>query len=329
MKTTIQGHEQVKQFLNRILSKEVCFPSSLLLEGPSGIGKRTLIEHFLLNLYCTHSQHEYCGNCHTCKHIINKSFPDILFFSPENTIKIQQIRDLKDYFHAPPVESKVKTVFLPSLENMTLNAYNSFLKMLEEPPSYLKIIATSDYPGRIPATILSRFMRIPLTFLSRNEYTRYFEGSFSNIDPGHQRLYFYLSHGSPGATLRMIQNNDVLSLRDTCLEGLKSVFCNNDPSSLYLALEQSIKTGADHCFIPLILFLIRDMVYLRCNLDETVVNTDIYDKIECLNTSASMSTLWELADAFFNNLAIQRKYFDQFLWNEFFLWKIMKIPVNQ
>lgn len=323
------GHERVIVFLKRILSGECRFPSSILLYGPQGVGKKSLLQEFIHHYFCSSGSQEYCGQCQSCKLIKHNHHPDLLTLSREKVLKIQEIRDLKNYFLTPPVSSKTKIVFIPDLERMTINASNSFLKMLEEPPSYLNIVATTVHRARIPSTVLSRFMQIPLTSLARADFDKFCHKHLEEPDPAHFRLLFYLTHGSPGKALQLYNDGGILSLRKHCLHALDRMFKSKNADLLYKAMQHSMSLHIDQYFFPLVLILLKDMIYLRSNLDKYIVNTDIYDKIEHLTIHSGISLLWELTDAFLDNLTIKRKIFDQFLWNEFLLWKIMATQVNQ
>jgi len=315
--------------LEKILMGKVPFPSALLLEGPPGIGKRTLSREFFLNLYCRRETSHYCGECHSCKAIHSHTFPDIYRFPEEETIKIQQIREMKDYYVTPPVESNWKVVYIPSLENMTINASNSFLKMLEEPPSYLRIFATTNYAGQILPTILSRFMQIPLTTPSWSDFKAFCRDSLPHIPEKYYQLLFYMSHSSPAYALKISKEQGFLTIRDKCLEGLIQLSQKEEAGPLYNALNYAVEHNMERNFFPTILFLIRDLIYIQLNLKEFVVNRDIYDKIMSLDKEKNVSFLWDLADTFYEKLSVQKKFYDQFLWNEYLLWKIMKLRKSQ
>ncbi|MCL5407718.1 MAG: hypothetical protein M1429_04465, partial [Patescibacteria group bacterium] len=81
--------------------------------------------------------------------------PDVLELF-ENPIKINHIRELISWMYLKPHSSSLKLAVLSGVENMTLEAANSLLKILEEPPAYAVLILQSSNKEKILPTILSR-----------------------------------------------------------------------------------------------------------------------------------------------------------------------------
>lgn len=81
--------------------------------------------------------------------------PDI-FQVFENPIKINHIRELIHWLSLKPHSSSLKLTILYGIENMTIEAANSLLKVLEEPPAYAVLVLQAFKKERIPPTILSR-----------------------------------------------------------------------------------------------------------------------------------------------------------------------------
>lgn len=81
--------------------------------------------------------------------------PDILKLT-ENPIKISHVRELISWFYLKPHSSSLKLAVLTGVESMTLEAANSLLKILEEPPSYAVLILQSSKQEKILPTVISR-----------------------------------------------------------------------------------------------------------------------------------------------------------------------------
>lgn len=88
--------------------------------------------------------------------------PDIFLFEEENTIKINQIRELKKKLILKPYNLKFKIALLVDAEKMTIAAQNALLKTLEEPPANSIIILLSANLERLLPTIISRAQIITL-----------------------------------------------------------------------------------------------------------------------------------------------------------------------
>lgn len=94
-------------------------------------------------------------NEETLVEIFKVTQPDIFKLS-ENPIKIGHIRELISWLYLKPHSSEKKLAILYGVENMTIEAANSLLKALEEPPSFVVIVLQALKKERILPTILSR-----------------------------------------------------------------------------------------------------------------------------------------------------------------------------
>lgn len=81
--------------------------------------------------------------------------PD-LFLIEENPIKISHIRELIHWASLKPHSSPRKLAIISGAENMTLEAANAILKILEEPPDHSILVLTASKFDKILPTILSR-----------------------------------------------------------------------------------------------------------------------------------------------------------------------------
>ena len=90
--------------------------------------------------------------------------PDLIEIEvkPEKVkISINQIKDIKKSASRSPVSSNKKVYLINKAEDLSLEAANSLLKILEEPPDYLLFILLSYNPSEVPATVTSRCRRLP------------------------------------------------------------------------------------------------------------------------------------------------------------------------
>lgn len=78
----------------------------------------------------------------------------------KNSIGIEQIRELKEWIALKPFSKKIKIILISEARKMTVEAQNSLLKILEEPPPQtLIILSTANHKGLLP-TIQSRSLLI-------------------------------------------------------------------------------------------------------------------------------------------------------------------------
>ena len=90
--------------------------------------------------------------------------PDIFIFKEEDSIKIEQIRQLKKNLQLKPYLLKFKVAVINQAEKLTTEAQNALLKTLEEPPENSILILTTGNMELILPTITSRCQIVRLPF---------------------------------------------------------------------------------------------------------------------------------------------------------------------
>ncbi|HXH04562.1 MAG TPA: DNA polymerase III subunit delta' [Candidatus Competibacteraceae bacterium] len=138
---------------------------ALLLHGPAGLGKRAFAERLAASLLCQQPGPESapCGRCRACHLFGAGSHPDLLQVSPEEAdkpIRIDQIRELTAFLGYTSQFGATKIALLWPAERMNLNAANSLLKTLEEPPPASLLLMVAERPAQLPATVRSRCQKL-------------------------------------------------------------------------------------------------------------------------------------------------------------------------
>ncbi|MFZ6006910.1 MAG: ATP-binding protein [Nitrospirota bacterium] len=172
-------------------------PSSVLLSGDSGIGKRLAAINYAKAVNCLEPvDFDCCDKCMSCKKIDSEMHPDISMIVPENdVITIETIRNTQEVISLKPYEGRKKVLIVDDADAMNIYAANAFLKTLEEPPEDSLIILISSNPERLPDTIRSRCVNVrfyPLPVDGCREVVLK-KGDFANIN-----FILNLSMGRPG-----------------------------------------------------------------------------------------------------------------------------------
>lgn len=130
--------------------------------GPRGTGKTSAARVFAKAINCfdrKEKDFEPCNKCESCKDINAGSSFDVIEMDAASNRGIEEVRNLKDNIKIQPLKSKYKIFIIDEAHQLTKEACNALLKVLEEPPSYaIFILATTDPEKMIP-TILSRVQR--------------------------------------------------------------------------------------------------------------------------------------------------------------------------
>ena len=202
----IIGQEKAKRFLKRVMSEER-IPHAYLFTGIPGIGKTSMAKALTMALNC-HEPTDFdgCGQCPPCRQLLGGNFPDFIHIKPDGqNIKIEQIRELNRRLSFAPVSAKHRVCVLQQAEAMTVEAANSFLKTLEEPPTGNILILNAREPLDLLPTIVSRCQRVPFQPLPVQAMTDWLVKE-KDIDRQRATIAAKGSSGSLGSALRMCED---------------------------------------------------------------------------------------------------------------------------
>lgn len=135
-------------------------PHAVLLAGPAGVGKRAAASWIAarhLNIGAATRLPQFPA--------VPVQHPDLYWIAPaedKKTIGIEQIRALVAEISLTSYSGGGKVAIIEPANVMTINAANSLLKTLEEPPGDTILVLIADRVGNLPATIFSRCQRIEL-----------------------------------------------------------------------------------------------------------------------------------------------------------------------
>lgn len=165
----IKGQERAVQYLRSAL-KNRRLPHAFLFVGPTGSGRRILAKTFAKAVNCLDRDDGPCGKCNSCRKIDEDIHPDVTWIAKDeksNQVKIQSIRELEGGIALKPYEGRYKVYVVLDGECMNLEASNSFLKTLEEPPDHSIIIIIANSAHAMLPTVRSRCQVVRLKPLSR------------------------------------------------------------------------------------------------------------------------------------------------------------------
>lgn len=140
-------------------------PHALLLAGPAGLGKGLFARRLARALLCDHpaADGEACGQCRSCRLFRAGSHPDYSVVQPAEDgkiIRVDQIRELCAFLGYTAQYGGYKIALLEPADQMNVNAANSLLKTLEEPPGNSLLLLVTAQPARLPATVRSRCQKV-------------------------------------------------------------------------------------------------------------------------------------------------------------------------
>ncbi len=218
----VLGQEHIIRILKNQIDRNETGHAYLFC-GTRGTGKTTVARLLAKALNCTGAGRRPCGECENCRSVQRGNFLDVIELDAASNNGVDQIRDLRETVNYPPVIGRKKVYIIDEVHMLSNSAANALLKTLEEPPDYCVFILATTDPQRLPATVLSRclrmdFHRVPdkalkgrLELICREK----------NIEAEESALDLILSNSDGSA-------RDALSLLDQCLAGADKRLLRDD-----------------------------------------------------------------------------------------------------
>jgi DNA polymerase-3 subunit gamma/tau len=132
-------------------------PHAFLFAGSRGVGKTTLARIFARCLNCERGPTPSpCGECAACREILSGRNPDVVEIDAASHNLVEDVRELRERVGFVAMSARYKVYILDEVHMLTRNAFNAFLKTLEEPPPRVVFIMATTELHKVPETIRSR-----------------------------------------------------------------------------------------------------------------------------------------------------------------------------
>jgi len=153
----VVGQDTVTTTLkNAIKSKHLA--QAYLFCGPRGVGKTTCARILAKTINCDNitDNVEACDQCESCKSFNEWRSFNIHELDAASNNSVDDIRNLIDQVRIPPQVGRYSTYIIDEVHMLSAQAFNAFLKTLEEPPAHAIFILATTEKHKIIPTILSR-----------------------------------------------------------------------------------------------------------------------------------------------------------------------------
>ena len=126
--------------------------------GPRGVGKTSAARIFAKTINCEHpsADMEPCGQCESCISFQEGRSYCIHELDAASNNGVDDIKALMDQVQIPPQIGKYSVYIIDEVHMLSSQAFNAFLKTLEEPPAHAIFILATTEKHKILPTILSR-----------------------------------------------------------------------------------------------------------------------------------------------------------------------------
>ncbi|UOF93813.1 MAG: DNA polymerase III subunit gamma/tau [Bordetella sp.] len=181
-----------------------------IFTGTRGVGKTTLSRILSKCLNCESGiTSNPCGNCQVCKEIDSGNFIDYIELDAASNRGIDEMVQLLEQALYSPSIGRFKIYMIDEVHMLTSYAFSAMLKLLEEPPPYIKFILATTDPQKVPITILSRCLQMNLKKVSSDIVSGYLQYIFSQ-----EKIKFELTGLNLIAKAAKGSVRDALSLAD-------------------------------------------------------------------------------------------------------------------
>jgi len=171
----VVGQEHVVQTIANAIKNDL-LSHSYLFSGPKGSGKTTIARLLAKRINCENPKgDEPCNKCLSCQEINAGRAIDLIEIDAASNRGIDDIRSLKEGIRFAPTRLKYKVFIIDESHQLSKDASNALLKVLEEPPSSsVFVLATTEAHKMIP-TISSRCQRFDFRKLTAPEIAKKLE----------------------------------------------------------------------------------------------------------------------------------------------------------
>jgi DNA polymerase III subunit delta' len=300
------GNAAAAHTLERML-ESARVPQTLLLDGPAGVGKATLVRRFAArllggaakierddlslpdNMAILADREKWPADKRNEDPLLFSTHPDFVTFAPDGPLRqisIQQMRLLKERAQFKPLNGPRRVFLIDQIDRANEQAANSLLKTLEEPPEHLILVLTAENPYDLLPTIRSRAVPLHLAPLSNDEM-RAFVLAHGLTDPERRTA---LAAGSPGLAVSI--DLETYTQRRTAMLKLLQAAAGRAPFTEWARHSEALaarKQDKLEVLVEVLYVLLEDVLLLVNHVGE-IRNGDIRAELEAL--AARVSFEW-------------------------------------
>jgi len=261
----LKNNTKAGQKLSQVLKCNE-YKGSYIIYGDAYSGQKMLAKNLSKAIVCTGDiTDKPCNNCASCRAVDSLSHMDVIYmdYENENSIGVDDIRTkIGDTVRLKPIMSNEKVYVIFDAEKMTVQAQNSLLKILEEPPHFVHFILTTGNIEKIIPTVQSRVLKVLSTDISDDDLRKLLD-NIEDIDEEEKSLIIAFSFGKIERADILLRNRNVRTLYERVTVLLKK-FEDGFFEYLMLEFEKFQEEGMDIiAVLDLLKLFFRDVLLFK------------------------------------------------------------------
>ncbi|MET7419300.1 DNA polymerase III subunit gamma and tau [Dactylosporangium sp. NPDC005555] len=171
------GQEHVTEPLSQAL-RSGRLNHAYLFSGPRGCGKTSSARILARSLNCEKGPTpDPCGECDSCRALApdGSGSIDVIEIDAASHGGVDDARDLRERAFFAPVSSRFKVYVIDEAHMVSSAGFNALLKLVEEPPEYVKFVFATTEPEKVLGTIKSRTHHYPFRLIPPGVLRPYLE----------------------------------------------------------------------------------------------------------------------------------------------------------
>jgi len=260
-----------------------------LFLGPQGAGREKTAQEFAKLINCQTPSDDCCDECHACRAITDNKHVDVRWVRPiNNTITIDQVRELQHAIYLRPYELLRKVFVICDAQCLNEEASNALLKTLEEPPESAVLILIALQTTAVLDTISSRCQKVVFNAVGEERLKQLLQERHQ-VSADRAHLLSYLTHGNIKDALELAELGDELLQKRAHI--LNAIYFKK--FALFKMEEFSLKDNTERrrrlgFLLDMVLSWLRDLLMIKTNIEAPLINQD--KKTELVRSSGHYSS---------------------------------------
>jgi len=280
-----------------------------LFTGPRREAQLAMARQLAKALHCAapEANGDCCDRCGPCRRIDHGNFPAFFVVGePGESIKIDHIRSLQQFLSVTS-EGQTKVYVINGAEQLTVQAANSLLKMIEEPPAPAVAIFVVRHRRQVLPTIASRCQEVAFPATSPRQWEE--ELRQAGIPPSYAPIFAHLEMG-PEEARAFLESEGFAEALSLVIQWSEEVL--RHPVPAMGTLQTLLQGGRERWTVDLLLLWLRDVLLLQMEQEELLAFVAYRPQLERQAKMWSQESLLFFLEAFFslqrlkkNNLNLQ------------------------